>query len=118
MVKSVSEFCLGTYPLCDLMPSGVYAAQAGEKRRAIGFNRDGEFISKSPENILLEQLGMRRAIGFNRNDELIKNGPSGKETAIGFDRSNEPPAVPARPKDKIGYRSISQIRQKVRERER
>ena len=110
MVKSVTEFCLGTYPLCDLMPSGAQAVQTGEKRRAIGFNREGEFISKSPENILLEQLGMRRAIGFGREGELIKNGPSGKETAGGFGRGGEPAAQPAKPAKKIGYQRISRIK--------
>lgn len=33
MVKSVKEFCLGTYPICDLMPSGIKSARSGEKRR-------------------------------------------------------------------------------------
>lgn len=110
MVKSVSEFCLGTYPLCDLMPSGAQAALTGEKRRAIGFGREGEVISRSPESILLEQLGMRRAIGFGRENELIRNGPSGRETAVGFGRSGEPAAQPAKAGAKVGYQRISRIK--------
>ena len=85
MVKSLDEFCvpLNEFPICDLMPGGVLAVQAGEKRRAIGFGREGEEISRSPKDILLEQLGMRRAIGFGRENELIKNGPSGNALAVG-----------------------------------
>ena len=104
MVKSIDEFCLGVYPIYDLMPSGIKNVEAGEKRRAIGFDREGETISKSPENILLEQLGLRRAIGFGRQGELIKNGPSGKETAIGFGRKNEPAAQPMKANRPIGFR--------------
>ncbi len=115
MVASLSEFCLGTYPICDLMPSGVKSAQAGEKRRAIGFGRENETISKSPENILLETLGMRRAIGFGREGELIKNGPSGKETAVGFGRENEPAATPDKPKRKIGFPTTARLKQAVRD---
>ena len=113
MVKSVEEFCLGTYPICDLMPSGLKSVQAGEKRRAIGFGRKGETISRSPESILLEQLGLRRAIGFGREKELIKNGPSGKETAVGFGRANEPAAQPAKPKTPIGFK-ISDMKNRDR----
>lgn len=104
MVSSLTEFCAGTYPIVDLMPSGVKSVKSGEKRRAVGFGREGEMISKSPETILLEQLGFRRAIGFGRENELIKNGPSGKETAVGYGRSNEPAAVAPKAGKKVGYK--------------
>lgn len=104
MAGSLTEFCAGTYPIVDLMPSGVKSVKSGEKRRAIGFNREGEMISRSAESILLEQLGLRRAIGFNRENELIKDGPSGKETAAGYGRSKEPAAVPPKAGKKIGYK--------------
>ncbi|MBR1778645.1 MAG: hypothetical protein IJ752_08720 [Alphaproteobacteria bacterium] len=109
MTKSMKEFCLGTYPIFDLMPSGLKNTQAGEKRRAIGFGRESETISRSTESLLLEKLGYRRAIGFGRENELIKNGPSGKETAAGFGRKNEPVAQPAKAVRPIGFK-ISRIR--------
>lgn len=114
MAKSLSDFCAGTYPIFDLMPSGAKSVKFEEKRRAIGFGREGEVIEKSPANLLLEKLGMRRAIGYGREGELIKNGPSGKETAVGYGRENEPAALPAKAGKKIkGYR-IAKLKDRVR----
>lgn len=56
----------------------------------------------------------RRAIGFGREGEVIDNGPSGKETAVGFGRSNEPAAQPSKPKTKIGFRQIAKARELTR----
>ena len=116
MVKSLDEFCvpLNEFPICDLRPGGVLAVQAGEKRRAIGFGREGEEISRSPKDILLEQLGMRRAIGFGRENELIKNGPSGKEHAVGFGKENEPAANPPKRRNPVGFNAISKARENSR----
>ncbi|MGN0903998.1 MAG: hypothetical protein ACI4PW_02465 [Alphaproteobacteria bacterium] len=116
MVKSYAEFCAkaGEYPICDLMPSGVKAIESGEKRRAIGFGREGEEISRNPADILLEKLGMRRAIGFGREGELIKNGPSEHAHAVGFGRENEPAAVPPKHKTIAGYTAISKLKDQTR----
>ena len=116
MVKSLDEFCvpLHEFPVCDLMPGGVLAVRAGEKRQAIGFGREGEEISRDPKDILLEQLGLRRAIGFNREDELIKNGPTGKERAVGFGKENEPPANPPKRGNPVGFNAISKARENSR----
>lgn len=116
MVKSLDEFCipLHEFPICDLMPGGVLAVQSGEKRRAIGFGREGEEISRNPKDIILEQLGLRRAIGFGREDELIKNGSSGKERAAGFGRENEPAPNPPKHKEVVGFQTISKVRENSR----
>ena len=99
MVKSLAEFCEKS-DKCDMLPSGVTAAQSGEGRRAIGFGRENETITRSKEDILLEKMGMRRAIGFGRENETIKNGPSGKETA----------ATPDKPKREIGFRATALLK--------
>ena len=101
MVKSLAEFCEKS-DKCDMLPSGVTAAQSGEGRRAIGFGRENETITRSKEDILLEKMGMRRAIGFGRENETIKNGPSGKETA--------PAATPDKPKREIGFRATALLK--------
>lgn len=82
MVKSLAEFCEKS-DKCDMLPSGVTAAQSGEGRRAIGFGRE---------------------------NETIKNGPSGKETAVGFGRENEPAATPDKPKREIGFRATALLK--------
>ena len=116
MVKSLDEFCvrMGEYPICDLMPAGVKSVQASEKRRAIGFGREGEEISRNPKDILLEQLGLRRAIGFGREDELIKNGPSENAHAAGFGKESESPATPPKLRPVLGFRAVSKAKEHTR----
>lgn len=109
MVKSLAEFCEKS-DKCDMLPSGATTAQSGEGRRAIGFGRENETITRSKEDILLEQMGLRRAIGFGRENETIKNGPSGKETAVGFGRENEAAATPDKPKREIGFQATALLK--------
>lgn len=104
MVATFKDFFEKSNGDVFLLESGAKCSQNPEPRRAIGFGREGEFITKSPENILLEKLGLRRAIGFGRENETIKNGPTGRETAVGFGRASEPAAKPASPKTTIGFK--------------
>ena len=134
MVKSLKEFCSKADSACELMPSGAKNAESGEKRRLIGFGREGETADKSQETILLEQMGKRRAIGFGRDGETVdiehsepkrvigfgRDGetrseePAKSKTAIGFGRENEAPAELGKPaKNPIGFQ-ISRLKNQGR----
>ena len=123
MVKSLKEFCSKADSSCELMPSGAQTANPEDKRRAIGFEnegevdlvhpapkkvigfgREGETTEKSKEALLLEQLGKRRAIGFERDGELVDIDHNESKRMIGFGRDGETRnEEPASSKTGIGF---------------
>jgi hypothetical protein len=77
------------------------------KRKAIGFGKESEYISSpNKETFLLGVAGVRRAIGFGREGEVIKNETKEPKHAVGYGREGEAPvAVPKAKKAQKGTKA-------------